>query len=66
MSDHALLGLLVFLSVVIATGGFVVITLQWRATRRETVEGLLEMQRLTKAVGALVIQETAKLRAGQL
>jgi len=52
MSDHALLGLFILIAVALGLGVGVFLWLQLR-----------EAQRLTRAVGALVIQETDKIRA---
>lgn len=56
MSDHALLGFLLVASITIGTGGLVVLGL--------VLGGMLrECQRLTRAVAAMVYQESEKTRA---
>lgn len=52
MSDHAMLGWLVLLAITMEIGGFVVL-----------VAMLRESQRLTRAVAAMVYQESDKTRA---
>jgi hypothetical protein len=59
MSDHALLAF-------IMVGGFVIQGAMLAVVALKLQAGLREAQRLTKAVGALVIQETAKLRSEAL
>ena len=56
MSDHAFLGMLVVVSVVIGIGGLLVLGLVLGAMLREC-------QRLTRAVAAMVFQEGDRTRA---
>lgn len=56
MSDHALLGLLLVVSVVVGVGGLLVLGL--------VLGGMLrECQRLTRAVAGMVYLESEKTRA---
>jgi hypothetical protein len=55
MSDHAILGVLVVLSIAIGIGGLLILGLVLGAMLRES-------QRLTRAVAGLVYQESEKTR----
>jgi hypothetical protein len=52
VSDHALLGFLLIVSIVIGVGGLLI-----------AMSMLREAQRLTRAVGAMVYQESEKTRS---
>ncbi len=56
MSDHAILGLLLVVSIAIGIGGLLVLGLVLGAMLRES-------QRLTRAVAAMVYQEGERTRA---
>jgi hypothetical protein len=59
MTDFGMLAVIIVSGFVLQIAGLVILGLQLREARRETVES----QRLTQAVAGLVVQETAKLAA---
>jgi hypothetical protein len=57
MSEHGVLLAVMLITLVTATGGLLILG----SMLRESQKMALEAQRITRAVGLLVIQETAKL-----